>query len=401
MPMSRVWPCLLAIIATGCSLQDSEDLSRPQPESNPKSALMLSLSGADTDPGGIDFDGLPRLTAQHAVLSDVRHQGGRWVHQHAYLARHDGRYWAMWSDGPGVPKPGVTPEQHRDVVPGHDQAGTRVSFATSEDGVNWSEPGDLSGPPRIDGYGWIARGYWVREGQLLALASHFHAPGYPGLGLSLEAFRWESDAGEWVAHGRVLDDAINNFPPKRLPNGLWMMSRRDHLRQVTMVVGGVKGFDQWEIHPMASYDTGGQPEEPYWYVLPDGKNLVGLIRDNAGSRRLLRTFSTDNGRTWSKIVRTNFPDATSKFFALQTSRGYFALVSNTSPSGRDPLTLSSSEDGLVYDRMFYLVGGRHVDYPHIIEHDGHLLISFSGAKQTVETLRISLVDIEAATVRKG
>ena len=51
--------------------------------------------------------------------------------------------------------------------------------------------------------------------------------------------------------------------------------------------------------------------------------------------------------------------------------------------------------------MFYLVGGRHVDYPHIIEHDGHLLISFSGAKQTVETLRISLVDIEAATVRKG
>lgn len=361
---------------------------------------MLSLNGTDTDPGAIDFGGLPRLAAEHAVLSDVRHQGGRWVHQHAYLARHEGRFWAMWSDGPGVPKPDVTPEQHRNVVPGHDQAGTRVSFATSEDGVTWSEPGDLSGPPRIDGYGWIARGYWVREGQLLALASHFHAPGYPGLGLSLEAFRWDEAEGAWVDHGRVLDDAINNFPPKRLPNGQWMMSRRDHLRQVTMIVGGVEGFDQWEIHPMASYDTAGQPEEPYWYVLPDGKNVVGLIRDNARSRRLQRTFSTDNGRTWSKIVQTNFPDATSKFFALQTSHGYFVLVSNASPSGRDPLTLSISKDGLVYDRMFYLVGGRHVDYPHIIEHDGHLLISFSGAKQTVETLKISLADLNAAIARK-
>lgn len=361
---------------------------------------MLSLNGTDTDAGAIDFAGLPRLAAEHAVLSDVRHQGGRWVHQHAYLARHEGRFWAMWSDGPGVPKPGVTPEQHRNLVPGHDQAGTRVSFATSEDGVTWSEPGDLSGPPRIDGYGWIARGYWVREGQLLALASHFHAPGYPGLGLSLEAFRWDEAAGAWVDHGRVLDDAINNFPPKRLPNGQWMMSRRDHLRQVTMIVGGVEGFDHWAIHPMASYDTAGQPEEPYWYVLPDGKNVVGLIRDNARSRRLLRTFSTDNGRTWTKIVHTNFPDATSKFFALQTSGGYFALVSNASPSGRDPLALSISEDGLVYDRMFYLVGGRHVDYPHIIEHDGHLLISFSGAKQTVETLKISLADLDAAIARK-
>ncbi|MCY4593232.1 MAG: exo-alpha-sialidase [Bryobacterales bacterium] len=398
--MSRISQCFLAVIATGCSLPESGVLSRPDPESNPERALMLSLNGADLDPDEIDFAGLPRLNAQHAVLSDVRHQAGRWVHQHAYLARHDGRYWAMWSDGPGIPKPDVTPGQHRNVVPGHDQAGTRVSFATSEDGVNWTGPGDLSGPPRIDGYGWIARGYWERDGQLLALASHFNAPGYPGPGLSLEAFRWDSDAGGWVDHGRVLDDAINNFPPKRLPDGRWMMSRRDHQRQVTMAVGGIQGFDQWEIHPMASYNSGGQPEEPYWYVLPDGKNVVGLIRDNAQSKRLLRTFSTDNGRTWSKIVQTNFPDATSKFFAMRTSKGYFVLVSNASPSGRDPLTLSISDDGLVYDRMFYLVGGRHVDYPHIIEHDGHLLISFSGAKQTVETLKISLADLDAAFARK-
>ena len=109
---------------------------------------------------------------------------------------------------------------------------------------------------------------------------------------------------------------------------------------------------------------------------------------------LLRTFSTDNGRTWSRIVRTNFPDATSKFFALRTSRGYYAMVSNTNPHRRDPLTLAISPDGLVYTHLFDLVGGRHVDYPHMIEQDGHLLIAFSGAKQTMEVLNVSLESVD-------
>ncbi|MDP6060604.1 MAG: exo-alpha-sialidase, partial [Pirellulaceae bacterium] len=205
---------------------------------------------------------------------------------------------------------------------------------------------------------------------------------------------WGKTQGKWVAHGTVRDDAMNNFPPKKLPNGQWMMSRRDHRRQVSMLVGGVEAFDRWTVQPLASYSKKQQPEEPYWYVLPDGKNLVGLIRDNGGSKRLLRTFSTDSGRSWSSIVTTNFPDATSKFFAVRTSRGYYALVSNSSPRRRDPLTLAISVDGLVYTHLFYLVGGRHVDYPHIIEHDSHLLIAFSGAKQTMEVIKVSLADVD-------
>jgi hypothetical protein len=93
-------------------------------------------------------------------------------------------------------------------------------------------------------------------------------------------------------------------------------------------------------------------------------------------------------------VPTNFPDVRSKFFALKTSRGYYALVSNSNPARRGPLTLAISRDGLVYTHLFYLVGGRHIDYPHVIEHDGHLFISFSGAKQTVEVLRVSLDAID-------
>lgn len=372
----------------------------PDPVHNPTSPRMLASDSLPANPDKIDFKNLPRLPSQHAILSDVRDHGGTKVHQHAYLAHHGGRYWAMWSDGPGGPIKNVSAERHRRIVPHHDLADTRVSYATSEDGINWSPPGDLSGPPQKEGYGWIARGLWQRDGELLALATHFDAPGYAGPGLSLEAFRWDESAGKWQNHGRVRDDSMNNFPPKKLPGtDQWMMTRRDGQRQVSVMIGGEKAFDDWQVLPMASYNGKGRPEEPYWYVLPDGKNLVGLIRDNGRSGRLLRTFSTDNGRSWSKIIRTDFPDATSKFFVHRTSRGYYALVSNSNPKRRDPLTLAISTDGLVFTDLFYLIGGRHIDYPHIIEHDDHLLIAFSGAKQTMEVLKISLDDIDSMLSR--
>ncbi len=57
--------------------------------------------------------------------------------------------------------------------------------------------------------------------------------------------------------------------------------------------------------------------------------------------------------------------------------------------------LSISEDGLVFTKMIHLVGGRHVDYPHVIEHGDNLYIAFAGGKQTVEVLKVKLADLDA------
>lgn len=391
--LSGILPSLLFLVWSQPCLKAADDFSMPDPETNPHSQLMLDLPGGGKDANAIVHEELIHLPAEPAVISDVRTAGGLRVNQHAYLAHYDGQYWAMWSDGPGKPK--LPPEKHWNVVPGHDRPFTRISYATSEDGLNWSAVKDLSGPPRTNGFGWIARGLWERDGQLIALASHFNAPGYDGEGLSLEGWRWNASYNRWEAIETVLDDAMNNFPPKRLPNGKWMMTRRDHQRKVTVMLGGVASHSDWSIRPLATYDGASQqPEEPYWYVLPDGKSLVGLFRDNAQSKRIMRAFSTDYGENWTPLVTTNFPDARSKFFALRTSRGYYALVSNSRPERRDPLTLAISRDGLVYTHLFYLVGGRHIDYPHMIEQDGNLFISFSGAKQTVEVLKVPLDAID-------
>ena len=51
--------------------------------------------------------------------------------------------------------------------------------------------------------------------------------------------------------------------------------------------------------------------------------------------------------------------------------------------------------GPAFGNKPYLVGGRWVDYPHVIEHEGNLFIAFAGGKQTIEVLRVKLTDVAA------
>ena len=120
---------------------------------------------------------------------------------------------------------------------------------------------------------------------------------------------------------------------------------------------------------------------------------MALFRDNRKSGYLYRSFSTDNGHTWSKPIQTNFPDATSKLNGVRLSDGRYVLISNANPRKRDPLTISVSDDGMVFNKMGSLIGGRHVDYPFVMEHDGYLLVAFAGDKQSVEVLKIKVGDL--------
>jgi hypothetical protein len=374
----------LSLPATGlCSSAE-----RPHPVTNPRSPLMLAGDWVPENAHQIDFDRLPRVRAVHAVVNDVMAAGGDRVNQHNYLVHHAGRFWAMWSDGPGV-------NRGYGKVPGHDRADQHVYFATSADGLDWQVHGSLTGAPD-PGFGWIARGFWVREGKLLALASRYLAQGYPGEGLSLHAFEVAGTTPpSWRHLGLVFDDALNNFPPKQLPTGEWMMSRRDGNQDVHYLIGGVEGFNRWTSVPAATYRNGSErPEEPYWWILPDGKSIAAHYRDNGRSGFLWRAFSHDFGRTWSEPVATNFPDATSKFSGLRLKDGRYVLVSNPHPERRDPMTIAVSDDGLVFTTMGYLAGGRHVDYPHVIEHEGALYVAFATAKQTVEVMRVSLAELD-------
>jgi hypothetical protein len=373
-----------------------------------QSPIMLAGDWVPREVHGIDFDNLPRVPSQHTVVSEVRGRtdnldvidtetGG--VNQHNYLAHHAGKLWIMWSDGRGV----------------EDRVGQRVSFSNSEDGVDWCEPRFITPEPpgsgvgsefygtRTDkGFRYISRGFWQRGGDLFALAGLDEAAGFFGASLSLRAFRLNERDETWEDAGMIFDDAINNFPPKLLPTGEWMMTRRTHdyrERGIHVLIGGTEGINYWDSYPISGTTDELTAEEPLWWVLPDD-NLMALFRDNRHSGYLFRAYSTDNGRTWTPPVQTNFPDACSKLNGLRLSDGRYVLVSNPNPSEppnprkRDPLAISISDDGRVFHSMGYLVGGRWVDYPHVMEHEGHLYVTFSGGKQSVEILKVRIEDLE-------
>jgi BNR repeat-like domain len=396
---------ILTIVLSSFAVRHSSFAESPVP--------ILDLPGTGTDPAAIDYAKLPRLNGTAAVVNhavpgphartpdkidllDLR------LNLHNYLAHHDGKFWCIWSDGPKV----------------EDEPTQEIKYATSKDGVTWSEAKSVTGTPAAP-YAFIARGLWVRDGELLALGAHYKGKGAFGADkeLQLQAFVWDAKGGQWKFRGKLYDDAINNFAPQPLPSGDWIVTRRDSRFNVTMMIGGRKALDDWQIFPVVQIGElkGFRPDEPIFWTQPD-HTLQALFRDNGGSSRLFHSTSTDQGRTWAVPALTNFPNATSKLFSIETSRGFRLLVLNANPKvARRELHLAVSEDGKTFTRLALLdvptpppvsesvsrinqkfrAGIASLQYPHAIEHDGRLLIALSRLKMQIEVFSVSLNDIAA------
>ena len=360
---------------------------------------LLLLPGSGAEPTAIDYERLPRLAGEHSV---VRQYGDALQFQlHSYLLHHDGRFWCAWSNGPVV----------------EDVPGQEIWFATSEDGRQWSAPRSVTGAPP-EGRAYIARGLWVRDGELLALAAFFRGKGAFGVDkeLVLQAWAWDRGAQTWQFRAKLFNDAINNFPPQPLPGGGWITTRRDSRFNVFVLIGGAKALDDWQSFEVTRRGavTGFSPDEPILWPLEDGR-FTALYRDNGGSQRLFRSASSDGGRTWTAPEPTNFPNATSKIFSLKTSRGFRILISNARPAvGRRELHLSVSTDDRTFTRMALLdipsppktpeleklwpkfrQGVASLQYPHAIEHEGRLHITFSRNKWQTEVFSVPLDAIAA------
>ncbi|MBK9168228.1 MAG: alpha/beta fold hydrolase [Bryobacterales bacterium] len=338
--------------------------------------------------GPADFTALPRLPAATIrIYRGVEAVTG--FNMHPYIAWFEGRFWAIWSSN-----------RIRDLQPGQ-----YVRYATSEDGVHWSESAPIQeSEPDFRSF---ARGLWVRDGELIALAAR-DEPVRPlfGPGLTLRGYRWDAGERRWGTPFLVAADAINNFPPRRLASGEWMMSRRDHRMRVSMLIGGARSVNDWTSVSLPAADDGASLDEPMWWTLPGGR-LSAAFRDGSRSRRLYRSFSDDQGRSWTAPARTDFPDATAKFNVLRLSSGLYAMASCPNPAGkRNVLALSLSRDGVVFDRMavlrdaptVYRYGGKDpgyagYHYPQLLEQGEFLYVIHAENMEDIVLLRIRLEDI--------
>ncbi len=167
----------------------------------------------------------------------------------------------------------------------------------------------------------------------------------------------------------------------------------------------------WKHTPIASEPPFDKMDEPTYYQARGGEVHM-IVRDNSKSGFLLRTISHDHGRTWSRPVRTNYPDATSKNFPGRLSNGWYFLINNPNPKGRDPLAISFSRDGWTFERPMAIrkngpprrFAGRakasgSLQYPHAIEHKGSLWVIYSTNKEDIEISELPLAKLGLGSVR--
>ncbi len=92
-----------AIVATEVEQASTEAADEqpdvPHPVNNPESTFMLDLPRVRKEPRKNSDARLVQIPSEHAVVSDVRDRGGKWVHQHAYLVHHGGHYWRCGATG--------------------------------------------------------------------------------------------------------------------------------------------------------------------------------------------------------------------------------------------------------------------------------------------------------------
>lgn len=382
----------LFAIATFVALSPPSVFAASGKPSDEVLAKMFAVPGLPSDVTQIAWDKLPTIKGQTGlVLRGVR-EVSAFAH-HPKIVFWDGRFFAKWNDG----------------FVGEDFPGQRVRYATSADGVTWSEPIDLTG--REEDRRYTAGGFWRREGELFALAAlrdaHPAEDYRTGKMPVLIAYRWNT-ATQRFGEGQII--ARDFFPGnvmERAPDGDWLMLGKGGTGSwgpMKAAKGGVKSISDWSVRDLPGAGT---LEEAEWYVLPNN-HLVAHFRTR-GTRPyfLARSYSTDNGVTWSHPVVTNFPEAGARHHGVRLNNGLYALLINPNPANRIPFSIATSKDGLVYDRIANVraeettarwegrAKSKGYHYMRGFEHDGKLYTIYSTNKEDIEVTIVPLSELKA------
>ena len=351
-------------------------------------ANMLQVPGLPTNPDEIDWTKLPTYAGRTSVVARGVENESAFMH-HPKIVFFDGKYFASWNDG----------------YIGEDFAGQRVRYATSRDAASWSQPIDLTGrnPKRR----FTDCGFWLRDGEMFALAalrdaSHADPSGETPV---LLAYLYNSRTGRFGEARVIANDFFAGNIPQRTPAGDWLILGKGGVGSwgpMKSAKGGVKAIDDWTIRDLPA---AGKLEEAEWYTLPNG-HLVSHFRTRL-PKRLMRSYSIDNGTTWTEPVVTNFPEQGSRHHGLRLSNGLYALLVNPNPASRIPFSIALSRDGLVYDRIANVraeptsprwkgrAKSNGYQYMRGFEHDGQLHTIYSVNKEDVAVTSIPLSELMA------
>lgn len=269
----------------------------------------------------------------------------------------NGRLWATWYVG---------------ITPGEDE-NNYVTVATSDDnGITWDEvlviDPDGRGPVRtFDPEIWLdpSGKLWVFWAQGITRKIQVEQDGHIAGVWAITADNPEAKKPNWSAPRRIAEGVLMCKPTVlsggdwALPVSTWFLT--DNSAQMVVSTDQGRSFS---VRGSCHVPEGIRTFDEHMIVERKDKSLWMLIRTKAG---IGESVSTDNGKTWSTLKKSDIEHPSARFFIRRLHSGNLLLVKHGpigEQTGRSHLmAFLSKDDGKSWSKGLLLDGRAGVSYP--------------------------------------
>jgi len=222
------------------------------------------------------------------------------------------------------------------------------------------------------------------------------------------AYLLDETTGQWQPKGVVLKAGFWPMQePQKMDDGRWIMAgaRVGDGNPAAVAISHGDDFTKWDLVVIPA------PKRLKMWgestVIVQGKKITNISRFGGKALALVAT-SEDFGRTWSTMLPSNLPMATSKPYAGTLSTGQrYLICTTTADSGgrRSPLTIAVTQPGAsVFSKVFVIrhsvfpsgpgVSDPRADfsYPYAVEREGRLYVGYTHKSHAANELAIIPVE---------
>lgn len=210
--------------------------------------------------------------------------------------------------------------------------------------------------------------------------------------------------------------------PRRLPEGIDgpVKNKPIQLENGDILAGSSTEYDGWRVHFEKTSDLGKTWQrigpindasqfnaiQPSILTYPDGRMQI-LCRTR--EKRISQSWSSDGGKTWSKMTATELPNPSAGTDAVTLADGRQLLVYNhtvrggESPRGREMLNVAVSEDGENWFAALELENQKgEYSYPAVIQTDDGLVhTTYTWQRKRIKHVVIDPAKLELRPIEEG
>ncbi|MEX1039036.1 MAG: exo-alpha-sialidase [Pirellulaceae bacterium] len=376
---------ICAAIIAGIALSSVAAAYAEDSPKTPKQPKPYTLWTGEQNPA--DVNSLPDVPGIVYSLPHELEEGWRFLHGAAVI-HYKNQLFVNWAHNPGEENTST------ELVRGR---------RSDDGGKTWGEA-EIPAPGFSEDRSRHSHGTFLEHGgKLWCFVANFgegEPKGtFPGLGT--EAFTLNDETNQWDSQGIVARDCWPMDAPVKMSDGNWIMGGLTSKITSCVAISHGDNLTKWETVHINWPEGRGFLETS---LIVDDDEITAFIRSEEGAVAI--SVSKDYGRTWSEVMKANYPMAASQPFADVLSTGQRYLISNI--RNRHTLAIAVSKPGeKTLDKVWRVrhgqepadyagkVRGGSWAYPYAYEHDGKLYVVYSVRKRECE---LAIIPISSLVV---